>query len=291
MHIDITNGDIANMYYKDKRIMGYTLVVILIVLILILCTIGVVRQWNNMEKFMGNGIALSASDLDVYLINMGRNPDRLNKFVEQYSASDLAPIQFTRLEAVDGKKIDFSKYVSQKAYNEIMNAEKRGYRVKHYQLTRGAVGCYLSHMEIYKLIAKGNADYALIFEDDVHFQRKDMMQEIQSQIANMPTDWDMILLGCICYVCNNFESYYDVNKFILLHAYMITKSAAIKILNVLEKMPIEQQIDAVFSKMADEDILRIYCLKKQLAVQKSAMGTTIQIPVKILPGINPFSTI
>ena len=45
-------------------------------------------------------------------------------------------------------------------------AEGRGYRTAHYQLTRGSVGCYLSHLRLYQHVLRGGAQFALVFEDD-----------------------------------------------------------------------------------------------------------------------------
>ena len=45
-------------------------------------------------------------------------------------------------------------------------AERTGYRTKHYQLTRGSVGCYMSHLQLYQHIIKTDAQFAFIFEDD-----------------------------------------------------------------------------------------------------------------------------
>lgn len=34
-------------------------------------------------------------------------------------------------------------------------AETQGYRTKHYQLTRGSLGCYMSHLQLYQHIIRG----------------------------------------------------------------------------------------------------------------------------------------
>lgn len=244
------------------------------------------------EGFDNNGINITASDLDVYLINLETNPERLANFKMNYNKTDLEPIPIKKIHAVDGRKIEIKSIVSDKAYEELMSAEKKGYRTKHYQITRGAVGCYLSHMNTYKEIVKNDKDYALIFEDDVKFNTNEILQEIQNKAQSIKYDWDIMLLGCVCYVCNGFNEYYDAQKFILLHAYLIKKESAIKILKLMDNQPIEKQIDSKFSDLAESGQLKIACLKNHLAIQNNTeYKTTIQLPIKRMPGINPFSNL
>jgi GR25 family glycosyltransferase involved in LPS biosynthesis len=208
--------------------------------------------------------------------------------MEQYGKSDLRSHEFTRIDAVDGKKLDLgSVNITKKAFDEITQIEKTGFRTKHYQLTRGAIGCYLSHMIAFDHIANGDKEYGLIFEDDVVID-KNIIQRLNLAIEDIPNNWDMLFLGCICIVCDKYDIYYDTHRFFLAHCYVVKKSGAIKLKALLDKKKISQQIDSELSDLSTQGKLRIYCLREALSKQSGSFQTTIQTPLKVMPGIDPY---
>jgi GR25 family glycosyltransferase involved in LPS biosynthesis len=193
----------------------------------------------------------------------------------------------TRVDAVDGKTIDISQYVASEAYKDLLTSERNGYRMRHYELTRGAVGCYLSHIKAYEMAASKNTDYVMIFEDDVRLLTNDIAKELNEQLKTIPSDWDVLLLGCVCFVCGKFEAHYEANRFILLHGYVVKCASLPNIISLLKGNPIKQQLDAELSDLVEENKLKVYCLRKKLAMQFN-MGTNIQLPILEDTGINPF---
>lgn len=261
------------------------------------------KQHNKLESFKDKRLLTFSSpsqtinapftlnNINVYLINMKKNHDRLFRFANMFSKTDMKELNFTRIEGVDGRRLNLSKYVDNETLIKLLNSEKNGYRTHHYELTRGAVGCYLAHMNVYREISKQKKDYALVLEDDVKIMKPEsLFADIKDMVEQIPVDWDILLLGCVCFVCGKFRYYYDVNRYFLMHGYLIKKSSAENILHLLENEPIQQQIDALFSDLAERDLLKIYCLKDKLAVQWD-MGTNIQIPVKTMDGVNPYDPI
>jgi len=234
---------------------------------------------------------IDIKDTGIYLINLDRNPDRLESFIEQYMMCDLRYKQFQRISAVDGAKIpDIEDVVSDAAYGEIQQIEKTGYRTKHYQLTRGAIGCYLSHLKAYELIAMGNDDYGLVFEDDV-FIDKNIFKRLNKLLAGIPNDWDMLLLGCHCILCDKYDVYYDTRKFFLMHCYIVKKTSASRLWALLKREKIKQQIDSEISDLVSTGSIKIYCLRESLAKQSGVFSTNIQTPLKVMPGIDPYVTL
>jgi GR25 family glycosyltransferase involved in LPS biosynthesis len=243
-----------------------------------------VEKFNNIQSS-----PIKGDELEVYLINLDRNKDRLEAFIEQYMKCDLRGHQIKRLSAVDGQKIaNIEERVTLKALEEIQEVEKTGYRTKHYQLTRGAVGCYLSHMQVYELIANSNTTYGMIFEDDVVIDKK-IFKKLNDVIVHVPNDWDMLLLSCHCIVCEKMDMYYDTGKFFWLHCYIVKKDSAQKILTYLKSNKIGKQIDSELSDMIGDGLLKVYCLKESLCKQGNVFQTTIQTPLKVVPGINPYA--
>ena len=247
---------------------------------------------DQIDKFVNSDFkeGISLDDTNIFLINMEKNTDRLNFFVEQYLQSDLKSKTFNRINAVDGKKIDIKDYVSPRAYKEIIEIEKTGFRTKHYQLTRGAIGCYLSHIAAYTAIANGDKPYGLVFEDDVKI-KPNIWKKLNNYLMTIPNNWDMLLNSCYCISCNKSDGYYDVKRFFWTHCLLLKKETAQKILDILQNKLIEQQIDSELSDIASDGKIRLYCLKESLATQGGHFSTDIQMPLKIVSGINPYSSI
>jgi GR25 family glycosyltransferase involved in LPS biosynthesis len=243
------------------------------------------RKMINVSDYM-----IKIDNVAIYLINMSKNQDRYKRFKKSFAKTDMSDIGFKRIEGVNGRLLDLNEYLSDESHKKIIKAEKNGYRKYHYELTRGAVGCYLSHLNCYKEIATQKEEYGIIFEDDVKILKPNLLNDINTVIELIPSDWDILLLGCVCFVCGKSSQYYDVNRYFLMHGYIVKKSSARKILHILENEPIEQQIDAKFSDLTEKGLLKIYCLRNKLAVQWD-MGTNIQLPVKNIDGVNPFDAI
>ena len=144
----------------------------------------------------------------------------------------------------------------------------------HYQLTKGAIGCSLSHFNIWKDILDNNINQTLILEDDANLPTN-FNNLLDFYIKDIPSDYDIILLGCKCLDCANYKKYRKVNRFWLTHAYIITKKCIEKIYDKM--FPIKQQIDSELSDLSD--IINIYALKKNIVNQYSS-ESDIQIPIK-----------
>jgi GR25 family glycosyltransferase involved in LPS biosynthesis len=266
----------------------------------IICLVATYTTYNNkssnehyeeyLEIIPTVSLTLPLDKFGVYLINLKRKPDRLARFKHSYGQTDLGKLkQFQRIEAVDGKTIDIRHHVSSQAWKEIQDIETFGYRIRHNQLTVGAVGCYLSHLQVFDNLRKSSNDYAIVFEDDVKFVTPNLYQQIVYYMDLLPNTWDIMLLGCVCLVCKKHSRYQDLQHFFLMHAYVVKRSSAEKILAELEYMPIRQQIDSELSTMVFANKLKVYCLNKHLVIQDSANNaTTIQVPLKVIKGINPY---
>lgn len=238
-------------------------------------------------------INLSSDNTEIFLINLKSNKDRYNSFVQQYKKTDMRDFKLNRINAVDGRRIpekDMKELLSVEGYNDLIESEKRGYRIKHHQMTRGSVGCYLSHMNAYKQFLDSGKEYGLIFEDDVYLKKSDYIHSIKTTLKEIPKNWDIVLLGCVCYVCHKYKSYYDTKKFILLHSYLINRESAQKIYDILDGIKINKQIDSEFSDLLQCNKIKFYCLTNPLSIQNNKdFVTTIQMPIKHVDGVNPFS--
>ena len=213
---------------------------------------------------------------EVYLINLDRRKDRLVKFMQCYNNSDMKTYSINKFSAIDGSKVDVDTVpMTELALLEMKQLETTGFRYKHYQLTKGAIGCYLSHVKIWENMLIHQHTTALIFEDDAR-PPPNFLRITKAYLKLIPQDWDIILLGKVCNECEDLGTYYKVNRFILLHTYLINTYAIEKIIKTGTLFPIGQQLDSYLSELSD--ILNIYAVKNDI-VRQGGSRTDIQAPI------------
>lgn len=102
-----------------------------------------------------------------FVINLKRRPDRLEKFFTRcpYPKDSIEVIQ-----AFDGKSINDET----KKERKLVHKFKAG-------LPMGAVGCFISHLRIWKKMVNDNIPVAMIFEDDAQFNENfyDFMESME----------------------------------------------------------------------------------------------------------------
>jgi glycosyl transferase family 25 len=217
-----------------------------------------------------------------YIINLEKRPDRLAQTLKNLNNKNYYDIK--RFNAFEIKSIDEAKkYVTPESMYPIIKKQ----RTAHNQLSIGAVGCFLSHLEIYKMLANSNDDYVLIFEDDT-LPSLDI-DELQSRLNDAPTDWDIFLIGGIYKKKEYYnDNIYDVKRFILLHSYLISKKCAKKIID--NALPMNQQIDWWLSDLATNGKIKIYGLIDSRWKQNPLINdTNIQTPMLILEKFNNYN--
>lgn len=102
-------------------------------------------------------LPLSGRRLAVYLINLDGAEARLEAMRAKLAALQLPA---RRIAAVDGRALAFPN----------PDFDARAYRLLHgRRTTPPEVGCYLSHVACARAFLEGDADLALILEDDVSF--------------------------------------------------------------------------------------------------------------------------
>ncbi|CAG6013150.1 unnamed protein product [Menidia menidia] len=102
-------------------------------------------------------------------------------------------LQSTLVEAVDGKALNSSQL--QALGIEMIPGYKDPYSGR--VLTRGEIGCFLSHHSIWKKVIEQGLQKVLLLEDDVRFEPrfKRRLQAIMDDIERVQLDWDLIYVG------------------------------------------------------------------------------------------------
>lgn len=213
----------------------------------------------DIEKFLVDkpSSANTMDDVEFYVINLKRRVDRKLKILESLAVFDKIPHV---IEAIDGTKLDI---------NWLTNTNKLDVSEKFRKLKRGEIGCYISHIKVWKEIIKTNTEYALILEDDAVFcsDFRNKLTSILKEVKN--TKWDMLFLtkNCLYHnhltdACNTGTQHTENTHrpFVLgygLYGYLVRLEAIKKL--IVPSLPIKYPIDVVIEKLHMEgkiDIIR-----------------------------------
>lgn len=213
------------------------------------------------------------ADVPMYLINLDKRTDRLKTTIRLLNDKGYTHVE--RFSAIDSTtKWDHVKqFVSPDAVDSII----KGYRTEHHQLSKGAIGCYLSHYELWKKAAEDDTNI-IIFEDDTYPTLSYV--ELKKYLGHVPGTWDLILFGGVYNTQSNIINQYvsKLSRFYCLHAYMIS-SKACKFL-ISRALPITQQVDSFLSDLSEENYLDVYGLRNTGWVQNPEVNSTnIQTPM------------
>ena len=165
---------------------------------------------QNKELEQSSSSSNKCGSIPLYLINLDRSPHRLSEMNKQ---CDTHQLSYTRISAVDGKKISIVKqlpvlgipcncafkdthtdsiYIREQIQLVInpMNQYKFPIIVSPYEL-----GCTLSHYKTHQAIKQSSHDVALVIEDDISFQYIHKWPcSIETILSLAPKDWTIIQL-------------------------------------------------------------------------------------------------
>lgn len=118
----------------------------------------------------------------IFVINLDSSKGRWSKIKSQL---DEFKLEYERIPAVDGKLISSS--------NKMYDSSKNRTHF-HINMSKGEIGCYLSHIKCWKKIIDEKLDYAIIIEDDVKILQ-DLSKIKELLNANLFPEWDYIKIG------------------------------------------------------------------------------------------------
>jgi len=99
-------------------------------------------------------------NLPVYVISLARAADRRESITALLDADG---VEYELVDAVDGRELNLS------ACDPPLNRDKcwKRYAVV---MPAGAVGCALSHLQLWKRMIAEQTEYAMVLEDDARWQ-------------------------------------------------------------------------------------------------------------------------
>jgi GR25 family glycosyltransferase involved in LPS biosynthesis len=228
---------------------------------------------------MSSTNSINVNSLPIWVINLADKRDRWKSILKSISQSGLPLENVFRFDAINSTTIspgELKNILSPSAFNQLFS--NLVYRTSHSQLTLGAVGCYLSHIELWKKLLNSDQSHFLIFEDDTKLT-SDFLQTANHVLQRIPEDFDFLFLGSIVSPTSEVLSDSNVikNKFVSLisvygaHAYIISKKAVEKLLSL--SFPIDKQLDSFISDY--NTLLKMYTVIPNIAYQ-SGFTTDIQ---------------
>ncbi|MBI4694446.1 MAG: glycosyltransferase family 25 protein [Gammaproteobacteria bacterium] len=137
------------------------------------------RDPADTARAAGGDGARTAGFPTVFVINLERSTARRADIAARLGALGV-PFRF--FTAVDGSGLDPEQV------QEYDGARRR--RQFGRDLTRGEIGCLLSHRGVYARIVAENIERAIVLEDDVHFAQD--FPAVVDALCALPLDWDLI---------------------------------------------------------------------------------------------------
>jgi len=222
----------------------------------------------------------SFDNIPKYVINLDRRTDRWTSFQQASGFKELNNLR--RWSGTDGKTLDIDNDNRVSLYTKynIIRSSRRS----HMELeTKGGVGCYISHVEVWKdFLEKGKSEVGMIIEDDGIMDTRTITRIKtfiqQSKVMNNTELWDFSILAPHTKnkkhgpMYPNDDTCIRLMEFTGLTAYLFTKKGIRKVLPYI--FPIQLHIDWFLSISAQLQMLEI-CTPPNALVRTRASRTDI----------------
>jgi len=178
------------------------------------------------------------ADIPIFIINLKQDSKKKKQMQIQLDNLDLKAEFF---EAVNGNSL---------TQEEIDRVYQKNVAIREFkrELSRGEIGCALSHLSIYKKMIEQNIEKAVILEDDAVLCKD--FPEILQHLEQLPEDAECLLFGYDAEIAKEIFLYtsfwgskkyygkYRLKKFVKVafgtYGYMITRQGAEKLLKKIK---------------------------------------------------------
>ncbi|XP_043075611.1 procollagen galactosyltransferase 2 [Puntigrus tetrazona] len=196
----------------------------------------------------------------VYLINLKRREDRRDRMLRSL---EVLGIDVTITEAVDGKALNSTQLRALGI--EMLPGYKDPYSDR--VLTKGEIGCFLSHYNVWKKVVELQQQQVLVLEDDVRFEPsfKSRLNTIMEDVKQSGLHWDLIYVGRKRLQIKHPENWVEGVKNLVIPdysywtlGYVLSLRGAKTLLEAqpLSKMlPVDEFLPVMFNKHPEEDYM------------------------------------
>nr|KAF6413005.1 collagen beta(1-O)galactosyltransferase 2 [Molossus molossus] len=124
---------------------------------------------------------------EIFMINLKRRKDRRDRMLRTLYEQE---IEVKIVEAVDGKALNTSQLKA--LHIEMLPGYRDPYSSR--PLTRGEIGCFLSHHSVWKEVIDRELEKTLVIEDDVRFEHqfKKKLIKLMDDIDQAQLDWELM---------------------------------------------------------------------------------------------------
>lgn len=194
---------------------------------------------------------------EVFLINLARRPDRRQRMLSALMELEIDPLV---VNAVDGSALNSSD-IKKLGVNLLP-----GYYdpFSGRTLTKGEVGCFLSHYHVWKEIVERGLEKAVVLEDDVrfgaHFRKR--LLRLMEDLEQAQLNWDLIYLGRKQVNSEAEEPLEDVRNLVVAEysywtlAYLISHQGAQKLIDsqpLSKILPVDEFLPIMYDKHPNKE--------------------------------------
>jgi len=199
--------------------------------------------------FDGDCAQANGIDLPVIAINLALRTDKWRTLTQRLSAVGLTKL--IRAPAIEGARLPASQVDA--LLRSPADATHSG-PCSHLTLTPPAIGCFLSHLAIWRWMLGTGLPRLLVLEDDAMPVAQLSASRLHRILAEMPDEAGLVLLGCRV-MAGLAERPQDtelarIYYFNGTHAYLITSTACTTLLQHL--LPLHAHLDHQISKLLME---------------------------------------
>jgi collagen beta-1,O-galactosyltransferase len=213
----------------------------------------------------------------IYVINLKKNTDRKKNVINLFNKLGGIFNNYVFYEAIIGNELSESQIYEIMSVKSLYNLYKE-FRDHSDIKSKGAIGCYLSHYNIWLDVIKNNYKNVLVFEDDIYSDYD--YDKILTYINNVPQDYDIALLGYIFltlnkekYEINNYWNSTNSLRLMGTHSYLLSNSGAFKLSK--KALPMEIQVDSYINYICNiNSNIKKYISKKNLFSQNNSTYST-----------------
>ncbi|XP_026545409.1 probable inactive glycosyltransferase 25 family member 3 [Notechis scutatus] len=198
---------------------------------------------------------------EVFLINLARRADRRQRMLESLFELEIAP---SVVDAVDGRSLNSSS-IKKLGVNLL-----EGYYdpFSGRTLTKGEVGCFLSHHRVWKEIVERGLEKSLVLEDDIRFEAyfKRRLLKLMDELEQTQLDWELIYLSRK-QVNEKEEAVTEIPNLVVPEysywtlAYVLSRRGAQKLIEArpLSKiLPVDEFLPIMYDKHPNEDYKKYF---------------------------------
>ena len=234
-------------------------IICIIILLIVIITCIISFHYNE-------NLSIKISKLNAYCISLYDAFDRKKAMEDAYR---YFPFYLQFVDAVDTRRDLWNLYTAfleDAAIDRMNTTIIRKVRQSHFDLTPGAVGCFLSHVKVWIMYMQTQSkEPCLIFEDDASKPAQTFIHDLEYILGKWPPHYDIIFLNHQIFGSTRFI---DKNKrfmiltpdshFFFTNCYLITRLGVNKILNILQKSDYKfsVQIDAYLNHLINTNQIK-----------------------------------